>query len=138
MIDMAEPRKVQRHWNTELTEAAPEQRIGTPRPGHGTIYVHLSGAGERERHTVWAATWEDPFDQPGENGEVAGIATREGSREEVLAWVRSQPAVTLLLAHPDEGWIPLPANDDDVVLHEPEHRIKRRPRPGDPDGPTAS
>ncbi|MFI7216898.1 hypothetical protein [Micromonospora maritima] len=135
---MGEPRRVQRHWNPELTEAAPEQRIGVPRPGHGTIYVSLSGAGERERHTVWSATWVDPFDEAGDNAEAVGIATREGSREEVLSWVRSQPAATLLLADPDEVWVPLPANDDDVLLHELEHRFMRRRRPGDPDGPTVS
>ncbi|WP_406106500.1 hypothetical protein [Micromonospora globbae] len=138
MADMAPPRKVRRYWNPELTQAAPEQRIGVPRPGYGTVYVHLSGTGERDRRTVWTATWEDPFDPPGENGEVAGIATHEGSREEVLSWVRSQPAATLLVADPDEGWIPLPANDDDVVLREPENRITRRPRPGNPADPTGS
>ena len=138
MTDMTEPRHVQRHWLPELTEAAPAQRFGTPRPGHGTIYVRLSGAGERVRRTVWSAVWVDPLDPPGEGGEVAGIATREGSRDEVLAWVRSQPAATLLLEHPDEGWVPMPDTDDEVVLREPAHRVHRRPRPGDPDGPTAS
>lgn len=32
---MGEPRRVQRHWNPELAEAAPEQRIGVPRPDRG-------------------------------------------------------------------------------------------------------
>lgn len=135
---MAEPRRVQRYWAPELTEAAPEQRIGTPRPGHGTIYVYLSGSGERVRRTVWTATWEDPFDPPGENGTVAGIETREGTREEILSWVRSQPAAARLLAHPEEGWVPLPDNDDDVILNEIKDRIRRAPRPGDPAGPLAS
>ncbi|TWH69515.1 hypothetical protein JD77_04525 [Micromonospora olivasterospora] len=109
MRDMAESRNVQRRWAPELTEAAPEQRIGTPRPGHGTIYVYLSGTGERVRRTVWTATWEDPFDPPGEDGEVAGIETREGTRQEILSWVRSQPAATLLLADPDKGGHPYPS-----------------------------
>jgi hypothetical protein len=66
---------------------------------------------------TWSATWEDPYDEPNENGEVAGVETVEGNRDDVLAWVRSRPAAGFLMPGA-RGWLPLPERDEDIVLDE--------------------
>jgi hypothetical protein len=93
----------------------PPQRLGTPRPGHGTIYVSLRDTGVPEPEIVWAAVWEDRFESAGPNGEAAGIEEIEGTREDVLAWVRQQPAAAFLLLK-ETGPISLPERDEEVVL----------------------
>ncbi|MFB9238025.1 hypothetical protein ACFFWC_21115 [Plantactinospora siamensis] len=116
-----------RHYLPPGTPLPPDtpQRLDTPRPGHGTIFVHLKDIGTSTPEIVWAASWQDPFESPGPNGEPAGIEEVEGTREDVLAWVRRRPAAAFyLLSEP--GPVPLPDRDDDVVLDAT--RLER-PRP---------
>lgn len=64
----------------------------------------------------WVARWVDEYGEPGEHGEVVGIETFEGSRAEVLAWARAQPAKARVMpVESDPGWVPLPDDDADVV-----------------------
>lgn len=118
-------RHVYRDYARGLTAPGEPQRIGTPRPGFGTVYVHLTNIGEREPHVVWAADWVDDFGEFNHDSEVAGVETIEGGRDEVLAWVRSQPAAEFLMPGGD-GWVPLPTDDDAVALNVPDFPSRRR------------
>jgi hypothetical protein len=92
------------------------QPKGKPRPGFGAVYV-IPGSQSPQfpDEAPWSAQWIDEFDEPDENGELAGIENFEGSRNEVLAWARSQPARTRLMpTEADPVWVPLPEDDADV------------------------
>ncbi|GAA0396980.1 MULTISPECIES: hypothetical protein [Micromonospora] len=90
-------------------EIAPEQVTPSPRPGHGTVYLHKGRS--LERRIVWAAKWVDPL--PG--GHTAGIEEIEGTRDEVLRWARSRPAAALVIPTEQEPyWVPAPDNDDEI------------------------
>jgi hypothetical protein len=67
----------------------------------------------------------DGFGEPNTNGEVAGIDSVEGSRDEVLAWVRPRAAAERVMPG-GEGWVPIP-HDDDKVLRAPTLPSRRRP-----------
>jgi hypothetical protein len=98
---------------------------GAPRPGHGTVYLMQTWSADDPRTLLWEATWVDPWDdEPGPNGENAGVASIQGSRDDVLAWVRAQPAASFVMAaEGTKDFVPIPERDDDVKLREP-----RRPR----------
>lgn len=95
----------------------PPQRYGTPRPGHGTVYLHLGHDTTREHGLVTVAEWHDAFPQPDRNGALFGHDVIQGSRDEVLAWVRSRPAdAFLMFSREQEDWVPLPADDDQIII----------------------
>jgi hypothetical protein len=80
------------------------------------VYV-LPGSppGQLPRGDGWAATWIDEYDEAGEHRERVGTATFEGTRADVLAWARVQPAQARVMpieAYP--GWAPLPDDDAEV------------------------
>jgi hypothetical protein len=104
------PRPV-RHYAPDLTAPGKPQRVGAPRPGHGTVYVRREGGTPRYPEITWAASWIDEYDRPNENGEVYGAEEYEGAgtRADVLSWARSRPAASRLIG--ENGWKPLPDND---------------------------
>lgn len=104
-----------------------EQRIESPRDGFGTVYVQLGR--NISFDLAWVATWLDPFPEQGDEPQVVGMETFEGSRDAVLAWARSRPAERVLVPTADDPyWIPLPERDEDVDLDE--EGVKRRLPPG--------
>jgi hypothetical protein len=123
---MSDRGPIHRDYAPDLSTPGQTQRIGRPRPGYGTVYVHLRNVGERELRFIWAAEWVDGFGKPNTNGEIAGIDSMEGDRDEVLPWVRSRAAAERLVPG-SEGWEPTPQEDDDVVLRVPTFPSSRRP-----------
>ncbi|GAB3279389.1 hypothetical protein GCM10027589_05920 [Actinocorallia lasiicapitis] len=69
-------------------ESNPPQPIGTPRPGHGTIYYNTTDRAK----LIWHATWLDEFPEPDPTGAIYGVTSFEGTRDEVLTWIKTQPA----------------------------------------------
>ncbi|WP_147427269.1 hypothetical protein [Micromonospora globbae] len=91
-------------------EIAPGQLLAQPREGYGTVYLHKGR--DLHRRVVWVATWIDEVP-----GRTTGIDQIEGTREAVLAWVRSRPAAAYLIPAADgPGWVPMPDSDDDIDL----------------------
>ncbi|MGC4744675.1 hypothetical protein ACLQ28_03265 [Micromonospora sp. DT201] len=92
-------------------EITPEQETPTPRPGHGTIYIYKSR--DMQRQIVWSAKWVDELP----DGQMAGVESIEGSRDDVLRWARSRPAAERVIPSEQEPyWTPAPDNDDDIDL----------------------
>lgn len=108
-------RRVRRLYDPDLVNAAPAQRLGMPRPGHGTVYIHTEGGTPRYPDITYAAEWIDDYGLPNANGEVAGLSRFDATRQQVLDWARMQPAAERLIPRGD-GWIPLPTDDTDVRL----------------------
>lgn len=104
-----------RDYAPELTNPGEPQRLGTPRPGHGTVYIHTEGGTPRRPAITYVAEWVDDYGQPNEDGQIAGAARFDGTRQQVLDWARSQPAAQRLIPSGDT-WLPLPTNDTDVRL----------------------
>jgi hypothetical protein len=61
------------------------------------------------------ATWIDDYGGPNDRGEIAGVTDFEGTRADVLAWARAQPAAYRLMPG-EAGWIALPDDDKDVLI----------------------
>ncbi|MEV0271143.1 hypothetical protein AB0H43_20375 [Hamadaea sp. NPDC050747] len=104
-----------RDYAPELTNPGVPQRLGRPRPGHGTVYFHTEGGTPRYPDITYVAEWVDDYGQPNADGEVAGVVRFDGTRQQVLDWARAQPAAERLIPGGD-GWIALPADDTDVRL----------------------
>lgn len=101
----------------QLAETGPEQRFGTPRPGHGTINLGKTRSGDGDGPTIWEATWWDEWPEPDADGATSGSVTFSGSREEVLTWARAQPAARRVIP-PAPNTVEdelLPDRDDDVL-----------------------
>jgi hypothetical protein len=93
--------------------------VGEPRPGHGTVYLTFTATNDGGWRLLWSASWQDPYDEPGPDGETARVASVQGSREEVLAWIRQQPAAAFVMPEPGtDGFIPIPELDEDVLMRE--------------------
>ncbi len=81
-----------------------EQLLGSPRPGHGRVFVLC------DRHGEWSASWQDdyPDDEVGDAEPDAGVEDFEGTEEEVIRWARSRPAEEFFIFSPEAGdYIPL-------------------------------
>ena len=65
-----------------------EQLLGSPRPGHGRVFVNCNRQGE------WSASWQDdyPEDEVRDGEPDAGVEDFEGTEEEVTCWARTRPA----------------------------------------------
>ncbi|MGP4022983.1 hypothetical protein [Actinomadura sp. 3N407] len=76
--------------------------VGKPTPGHGTVFVQKYIDG------TWAASWQEHYPAPRQDGAVAGVEDYQGTEKEVLAWARSRPAARFLIFSPqDDDYIPL-------------------------------
>jgi hypothetical protein len=90
---------------------APAEPLGTPRPGHGTLYVNP--AGRMFADSEWYASWEDDYPESeieAHGGATAGVASICGSEDEVLNWARTSPAKKHLIMQHGK-WIPLPLDE---------------------------
>lgn len=112
-----ERRPIARHYTSAPLDhfVNEPQRHGSPRPGHGTVYVKAEGGAPPYPAITYAASWIDQYDRPNERDESFGAEDFDGTRAEVLAWARSRPAAQHLLAGEHE-WEPLPDDDNDVRL----------------------
>jgi hypothetical protein len=65
-----------------------EQLLGSPRPGHGRVFVNCNRQGE------WWASWQDdyPEDEVRDGEPGAGVEDFEGTEDEVTRWARTRPA----------------------------------------------
>ena len=65
-----------------------EQLLGSPRPGHGRVFVLC------DRHGEWSASWQDdyPDDEVRDGEPDAGVEDFEGTEDEVIRWARTRPA----------------------------------------------
>lgn len=99
----------------KLSTDNPPQRVGRPRPGHGTVYFNL--VGDRDGVRAWSGTWIDRYPAPDADGVEVGVQEFEGERAETLAWVRSRDAAQRL-AYSDHAqqFVPLPHSDDEVDI----------------------
>lgn len=61
------------------------QVFGTPRPGHGIVFIVPLADG------TWWASWQDDF-PPSDAGPRAGLADFKGPKDDAVAWARAQPA----------------------------------------------
>jgi hypothetical protein len=110
----AMPRRYLRDENRKVPGNAP-QKVGVPRVGHGTVYLNV-GRDEFGEY-IWTGVWIDEFDEPDADGALFGSKKVAGSRDEVIAWVRSQPAASHVVLNPRaREWSPLPENNTDVEL----------------------
>ncbi|MFD1323532.1 hypothetical protein [Micromonospora sonneratiae] len=97
---MSEPkrRKYADYLPAELREQAIEAApFGTPRPGHGTVYLYPLPDG-----TTWLGTWSDEYPEPTPNGERVGQEMYEGTRDAVVAWAKARPVTHRLIFSPDD------------------------------------
>jgi hypothetical protein len=96
-----------------------EQLLGSPRPGHGRVFVLC------DRHGEWSASWQDdyPDDDDGDAEPDAGVEDFEGMEEEVISWARSRPAEEFFIFSPEVGgYVPLEPADAAELSAAAEHR----------------
>jgi len=74
---------------------------GKPRPGHGTVTV-------TDHDGEWMGVWNDSTERIAEADPIVRIEDFEGSKEEVLQWARSRPAVeSFIFSRPANDYVPL-------------------------------
>jgi len=96
-----------------------EQLLGSPRPGHGRVFVLC------DRHGEWSASWQDdyPEDEVRDAEPAAGVEDFEGTEEEVIRWARTRPAEEFFIFSPEAGnYIPLEPADAAELPAAAEHR----------------
>jgi hypothetical protein len=128
---MTDEQAIKRYYLPGFPPGGPQAPpTGQPRPGHGTVYLTHTSTNEGPWRSLWWASWQDPYDEPGPNGEIVGISEIEGEREEVLAWIRRQPAASFIMPDPEDGTrlVPIPERDEDVILRQPSHPPRRHHR----------
>ena len=102
-----------------------EQLLGSPRPGHGRVFV------VRDRRGEWWASWQDnyPDDEVGDGEPDAGVEDFEGTEEEVIRWARSRPAEEFFIFSPEAGdYIPLEPTQELPARRSTADVLKRLPR----------
>jgi len=102
-----------------------EQLLGSPRPGHGRVFVLC------DRHGEWSASWQDdyPDDEVGDAEPDAGVEDFEGTEEEVIRWARSRPAEEFFIFSPEAGdYIPLEPTQELLAPRSTASVLKRPSR----------
>jgi hypothetical protein len=85
-----------------------EQLLGSPRPGHGRVFVNCNRLGE------WSASWQDdyPDDEVRDGEPDAGVEDFEGTQDEVIRWARTRPAEKFFIFSDEaDAYLPLEPAD---------------------------
>jgi hypothetical protein len=96
-----------------------EQLLGSPRPGHGRVFVLC------DRHGEWSASWQDdyPDDEVGDGEPDAGVEDFEGTQDEVIRWARTRPAEKFFIFSDEaHAYLPLAPADAAELPASAEHR----------------
>ena len=102
-----------------------EQLLGSPRPGHGRVFVNCIGQGE------WWASWQDdyPEDEVRDGEPDAGVEDFEGTEEEVIRWARTRPAEKFFIFSDEaNAYLPLePADAAELPAGRTTASVLKRP-----------
>jgi hypothetical protein len=96
-----------------------EQLLGSPRPGHGRVFVNCNRQGE------WSASWQDdyPEDEVRDGEPDAGVEDFEGTEDEVTRWARTRPAEKFFIFSDEaNAYLPLEPADAAELPAAAEHR----------------
>jgi len=96
-----------------------EQLLGSPRPGHGRVFVNCTRQGE------WWASWQDdyPDDEVRDGEPDAGVEDFEGTQDEVIRWARTRPAEKFFIFSDEaHAYLPLEPADAAELPAAAEHR----------------
>jgi hypothetical protein len=96
-----------------------EQLLGSPRPGHGRVFVNCNRLGE------WSASWQDdyPDDEVRDGEPDAGVEDFEGTQDEVIRWARTRPAEKFFIFSDEaNAYLPLEPADAAELPAAAEHR----------------
>jgi hypothetical protein len=96
-----------------------EQLLGSPRPGHGRVFVNCIRQGE------WWASWQDdyPYDEIRDGEPDAGVEDFEGTEDEVISWARTRPAEKFFIFSDEaNAYLPLEPAEAAELPAAAEHR----------------
>jgi len=96
-----------------------EQLLGSPRRGHGRVFVNCNRQGE------WWASWQDdyPEDEARDGEPGAGVEDFEGTEDEVTRWARTRPAEEFFIFSDEaNAYLPLEPADAAELPAAAEHR----------------